>query len=77
MQGEDIAAHTDTDVEGEGSSVRSSSGTIRKKRENEKGKTTFWGRVGADWWYGGGWLVSVMIVGGVEAVIGGSVVGLM
>ena len=36
-----------------------------------------WSWVRGDWWYGAGWLWCVMIVGGVEAVLGGSVVGLM
>ena len=36
-----------------------------------------WSWVRGDWWYGAGWLWCVMIVGGVEAVLGGGVVGLM
>lgn len=55
-------------------SVRSGTGTMR----NGGGSAKWWDvNVGSDWWYGAGWLVTVMLVGGVEAVVGGSVVGLI
>ncbi|KAF8419650.1 hypothetical protein EV426DRAFT_700795 [Tirmania nivea] len=55
-------------------SVRSGTGTARNGGASGK----WWDvSVGSDWWYGAGWLVMVMIVGGVEAVVGGSVVGLI
>ena len=63
-------------VGGGARSVRS--GTTTKNGGKNGGGGRWWDvSVGSDWWYGTGWLVVVMLVGGVEAVLGGSVVGSM
>ena len=58
------------------------SGPPQHSRKGDGSRVDFkrhwgWSWVRGDWWYGAGWLWCVMIVGGVEAVLGGSVVGLM
>ena len=53
-----------------GGSGNRNGNTQRRGNDSDRG-------VCADWWFGAGWLLSVVVVGGIEAVLGGSVVGLM